>query len=315
MNKIDNFEIEDLGIQDAWVYDIEVKDNHNFFANNILVHNSNYIWLEEVYNSCNTNQPFLDFCLDFEKRILEPFIKKAMDAFGERYNTKNLIHFKREKIITKIYVQAKKKYALQALANEEDIYDKPDFSITGLETKKSDLCKFSKKHLTELINIMFSGDSETLPNKIAMQNHIREGYKEFKKQKIADIALPKSVGTYDKYDTEISVGNMNFEKGTPIFNKASMIYNLIIKEKNLPYVEIKDGDKMKYAFVHQNNVYKTNVVAFIGNWPKEFDDIFQIDYDEMFDKQYLRIAQRMFDTLGFGKIILKDSKLSKLVID
>ena len=29
-----------MGIIEEWVYDIEVEDNHNFFANNILVHNS-----------------------------------------------------------------------------------------------------------------------------------------------------------------------------------------------------------------------------------------------------------------------------------
>ena len=30
-----DFEIEDLGITDEFVYDIEVADNHNFFANDI----------------------------------------------------------------------------------------------------------------------------------------------------------------------------------------------------------------------------------------------------------------------------------------
>ena len=45
--------------------------------------------------------------------------------------------------------------------------------------------------MAELVSIMFAGDSETLPNKDNMLNHIRQGYKEFQKQPISDIALPK----------------------------------------------------------------------------------------------------------------------------
>ena len=41
LNVIENsqFKIESLGIQELDVYDIEVDSNHNFFANNVLVHN------------------------------------------------------------------------------------------------------------------------------------------------------------------------------------------------------------------------------------------------------------------------------------
>lgn len=274
---------------------------------------SRYFILDTIYEKMNSGMSYLNFCLDFEKRVLEPFLEKTMDNYAKSYNTKNLLRFKREKIITKFYIQSKKKYATLSLANEDEVYDKPEFSITGLETRKSDLCKFSRKHLAELVNIMFAGDSETLPNKDKMLAHIRQGYKEFLKQPISDIALPKSVGTYDKYDTEISVGQIHFEKGTPIFNKASMVYNLVIKEHNLPYKEIKNEDKMKYVFVSPNNKYQMPVIAFVGNWPKEFDNIFKLDYDMIFEKQYLNVAQRIFDTLGFGKIVLKESKLSRLI--
>ena len=39
MLETEDFIVEDLGIQEQWVYDIEVEDNHNFFANCVLVHN------------------------------------------------------------------------------------------------------------------------------------------------------------------------------------------------------------------------------------------------------------------------------------
>lgn len=286
------------------------------FINNISTKNkialidtdSNYINLEEIYKSCNTGKSFLDFVLEFEVEFLDPFLNKIMNQFAEKYNTESLIGFKREKVILKQLVQAKKKYATSVIANEKKIYDKPTLKVTGLEVVRSDLSKFSKDSLKKFLNLMFEGE---VPDKKILLNHIRNAYKQMKQEDISNIALPKSVGTYDKYDKDISE-DIEFEKGTPIFNKASMIYNLIVKENKLPYMEINNGSKMKYVFVRPNNKFNTNVVAFIGNYPKEFNEIFKIDYDMIFEKQYLNIVQRIFDVLEFGQITMKDSNLMKL---
>lgn len=292
------------------------KDSFNSSIKLLCDTDSVFFRIEELYNHLGkSNMSFLDFALDFQNRVLEPFLDKSMNEFAERYNTENLLYFKREKIITKIYIQAKKKYCVQVLANEDDIYETPEFSITGLETKKSDTCKYSRNSIEKLIDIMFEGGPEDRPNKLKMLNHIRNANKEFQKQDISDIALPKAVKTYDKYDTEISEDEMDFESGTPIFNKASMIYNMVIKDLNLPYVEIKNGYKMKYIFTKTNNKYQAKYVAFIGKYPKEFESIFEPDIKKIFEKQYLNIVQRIFDVLEFGQITMKDSNLMKLLED
>lgn len=267
--------------------------------------------LDTIFNTLNNNMSYLEFCLDFEKRILEPFLTKIMDEYADRYNTKNMLHFKREKIILKEYVQAKKKYANFSIANEEDIYDYPKLSITGLETRKSDLCKFSRESIMKLIEMMFEGDC---PDHKNMQEFIRAANKQFKNLAINEVASPKSVTDYDKYNVEIDkIPFNNFLPHTPIHNRASIIYNKVIKDHNLPYVEIKNGSKLKYVYVHENNAYKTDVIGFVGNWPKEFDNFFKIDFKKQFEKQYLNIADRMFETLGFGPVVLKPSKMSKLI--
>lgn len=270
-----------------------------------------YFSLEHIYKSIGVEMSYLDFVLDFEKRILEPFLKKIMDEYAARYNTENLLHFKREKIILKSLVQAKKKYACLSIANEDEIYkDGPKLSVTGIETKKSDLCAFSRKNLNSLLELAFEGDR---PDKQKMLKFIRDNYMEFLKQPITELAIPKGIGSMEKYESDISIDNKNFVTRTPIFNRASMVYNLVIKQNNFPYVEIKTGSKMKYIFVNPNNKYKTDVIGFIGTWPKEFDNIFKIDFDEQFDKQYLNVAQRLFDAIGLGLITLKDSKLLSLI--
>ena len=272
-----------------------------------------YFSLEHIYKSIGVELSYLDFVLDFEKRILEPFLKKIMDEYAARYNTENLLHFTREKIILKSLVQAKKKYACLSIANEDEIYkDGPKLSVTGIETKKSDLCSFSRIHLNSLLELAFEGDR---PDKQKMLKFVRDNYKEFLKQPITELAIPKGIGSMEKYESDISIDNKNFVTRTPIFNRASMVYNLVIKQNNFPYVEIKTGSKMKYIFVKPNNKYKTDVIGFIGTWPKEFDNIFKIDFDEQFDKQYLNVAQRLFDAIGLGLITLKDSKLLSLIED
>jgi len=273
---------------------------------------SRFFDLSYLYSSLAPEKSFLEFSLDFQKKVLEPFLKVIMEEFAEKYNTKNLIHFKREKIIAKIYVQQKKKYATLNLANEEEIYETPDFAITGLEIKKSDLCMFSRKNLEQLLHIMFAGKIDELPNRENMLTHIRKAYKEFKSQKISDISAPKGINDYDKYSVE---GFTNFNKGTPIYNRASIIYNHVVEDNNLQLTKIVNGTKMKYIYVNPNNKYKTNAIGYIGNWPAAFDKLFQIDYETQFEKQYLAPAQRMFDTLKFGTITLKDSKLLKMIED
>ena len=92
---IEEFEIEDLGIQEEWVYDIEVEDNHNFFGNNILVHNSAYYHIEPFMNAYiikNPDQSMDDYVTvadNFEKTVIAPVIQKCIDDFSKELNAYN----------------------------------------------------------------------------------------------------------------------------------------------------------------------------------------------------------------------------------
>ena len=75
----EDFEIESLGICELDVYDIEVEDNHNFFANDLLVHNSNYFNFGEVKEKYAPDMDFMEFAEIMEKQVLDPFITKIFE--------------------------------------------------------------------------------------------------------------------------------------------------------------------------------------------------------------------------------------------
>ena len=78
--KFDTFEVEDLGVTEEWVYYIEVEDNHNFFANDVLVHNSIYINMEPLIETVfGTSDIDKDVGEKFLDNVCKDKIEKVID--------------------------------------------------------------------------------------------------------------------------------------------------------------------------------------------------------------------------------------------
>lgn len=92
MNETNSFSVECLGEQEEWVYDIEVENNHNFFANDILVHNSVYLQLGDIAEkawSCDENLSMDEKVSRVDKiceEILKPQINELLDTVTSTYN-------------------------------------------------------------------------------------------------------------------------------------------------------------------------------------------------------------------------------------
>ena len=51
------------------------------------------------------------------------------------------------------------------------------------------------------------------------------------------------------------------------------------------YDEIRVGDKVRLCYIEPGNEYGIDQIAYKpGQWPKEFDEIFKVDYKKMFFK-------------------------------
>ena len=160
-----NFEIEDLGVQEIEVYDIEVENNHNFFGNDILIHNSGYYTIAPIMNEIIKNNPnksindYVDIANKFELKFIDPVIQKSVDIATTHLNARRpeVIGAKREIIAdTCIYLQ-KKRYLARVRDSEGTRYpeSEPHMKYMGVELARSSTTDWVKKHLSESLNILF----------------------------------------------------------------------------------------------------------------------------------------------------------------
>ena len=265
---------------------------------------SNYLCLDEIKSKYAHQMNFMDFC-DIMEPFLEDFFEKILQIRADKKGMPQVIDFKREGRIIKQFVLAKKKYLTLLQQNEDTIYEVPKLKATGVEMKKSDTPAFCRENIERAVADIFDNLDMDKNHKL-----IRQIYKQFKKQEIDKIASVSSVGKFNDYNTK---DIHKFKSGTPNHYKASICTNFLIKKYKLPYMEIAQGSKIKYIRVNDRNEVNNDAIAWIGNYPKEFADKFEIDYELQFEKTFLGVLNRMWVVLGWTDkktgIKLKTSKL------
>ena len=71
--------------------------------------------------------------------------------------------------------------------------------------------------------------------------------------------------------------------------KGAIMYNYLVNKHKLnnKYPLIQDGEKLKYVLLKTPNVLQSNVIAFLGELPKEFNLHDTIDRDLQFEKSFV----------------------------
>jgi hypothetical protein len=187
--------------------------------------------------------------------------------------------------------ESKKHYFTHKIFEEGDKVDK--IKVTGIELKKNQVPKSIKKFLQDIyegvvLNYWVESD---------YQNYVANLFENFKKLGIEDIAFWKGYSTERK-----ASGFLQMQTGTTGIAKACNYYNQIIEKLGLgkKYDTILVGDKVRFIYITHNNKYGINCLAYKpGAWPKEFNDIFEIDYKTMFDKIILDPLKRFREACKF----------------
>lgn len=214
-------------------------------------------------------------------RIMEDFVDEHCYREIQRkdYNSAEQnfrIKWKQEVIAKSAEFLSKKHYAMWIIDEEGAPVDK--FKSVGLEIVRSDTPSSIKPKLDEMVKSILRGISDK-----EIREKILEDKREISKVFPEEIAVNIGASNIEKYTDDKG----NPIKGAPFHIKGILNYRKLLKHLNIEdkYEDITSGNKVKVVYV-KNNMLGIDCVSFF-KWPKEFDDVIQIDYQKHIEKYYI----------------------------
>lgn len=221
---------------------------------------------------------------------INPYVRNLVKDYCHTTQS-NVLTYELEYVSSIGIYEGKKHYATRKLFNEGDMVDIVKFA--GIELKKAQVPKEMKAFLAEIYDGILLHDWSEMD----YVNYTNELYNKFSSFSIDDVSFWKG------YNTERqAIGFLQMQVGTTGIAKACTYYNQIIDKMKLgkKYDEIRVGDKVRFCYIEPTNIYGINCIAYKpGAWPKEFNDIFKVDYHVMFNKIILDPLKRFREACKF----------------
>jgi DNA polymerase elongation subunit (family B) len=205
------------------------------------------------------------------------------------------IKFKQEIIAKTALFVKKKKYAYWSINEEGVPVDKVE--VTGLEIVRSDTPEIIRPMLKDVMNMILRGEQEDV-----VVNKITDYKRQLKKSHPEEIALNIGASDIDKY-----VHSGEVIKGTPYHLKGINNYRNLLKQLKLTkkYEDIYSGSKVKVVYIKKNSL-GIDVMSFL-RWPKEFEKVISIDYNEMIDKFFIGKIKILLEPMGKTELLYGSS--------
>lgn len=225
------------------------------------------------------------------KRV-EKYLNEGIQAWSKRALRvkKSTLVFKRECIGDIGIFLEKKRYVIHSLDEEGVVAEK--FKYTGVDVVRSTMPNAIKPYGKKIIETMLMTQSMAETNKV-----VTEVFDIFKKLSLQEIAQVSGIKKYEGYAQRCN--EFNIGKGVPHHVKAAYLYNLLIEKLGLlgKYEKIQSGDKMRFISIHKPNKYNIEKIGFKYDFPEEFNDLFKINYEVMFDKILFSMISRFYTIL------------------
>lgn len=298
---VNNIVVHNLILKDYYVYDIEVKNVHNFFGNGICVHNSTYVGIESVvkkkWPEITDKQKLTDLIDEYAEKVLGTYIEECYDKLSTYLNCDiNLLDMKREAIADTFIIRAKKNYIMRIYDNEGIRFADPYYKMMGIEVVRTSHPIMVRDALEEALKIVIDGDN------IQLREFVKNFKKEFMSAPLNKIGSPRGVSEITKYSNPNHTakefefvldesGNKTKKKvSLPIHVTASINYNKLVSDKKLSnrYEYIRNGSKIKFLPLKQPNPLKSHVIGFIDVLPQEFEIDDYIDKESHWDKIFVK---------------------------
>ena len=224
-------------------------------------------------------------------KVFEPFIDSCYDRLAAYVNAyEQKMKMKREAIADKGIYTAKKRYILNVHNLEGVAYDKPKLKIQGIEAVRSSTPSSCRENIKKALEVIMNGTEDDI---IKFIGDFRQ---QFNSLGFEEIAFPRSVRGIDKYRSDTDI----YKSATPMHVKGALIYNHMLKLKNIEarYQPIGEGEKIRFCYL-TTPLFGGKVIAAPGELPKEFKIASAIDYDTQFEKAFLEPLRTILDTIGW----------------
>ncbi len=244
----------------------------------------------KVFKDETDKRKIVDFLDKVATDKIEPFIDKAYTELSEYVNAyEQKMVMKREVIADKAIWVAKKRYILNSHDIEGVRFKEPKLKIMGVEAVKSSTPAACREKIKDALKIIMNEDSKVL------NSFIQDFRKEFMKLRPELVAYPRSVNGLNKWTESHNL----FKKGAPIHCKGAILYNHLIKERNLhmKYPFIQEGDKIKFLHMKTPNTYQSTSISFMTKLPKELNLHGIVDYEMQFEKSFIEPLKFITDII------------------
>lgn len=238
-----------------------------------------------------------DFCQKLTEKVVQPKIDEFFNRITDAFNcVQKTLSMEAEILADTWIIVEKKRYAMRIINNEGvELFDRKTGEITkkklkvrGLSLIQSVTPEFARQKLKQTVELIF----DVRDYKLVMKK-FKEWKKEFIKLPFEEIAMPRSVTTFNKYVINSA--------GAQAHVRAALLYNRLIKEHKIDnkYPEIHEGDKIRYAYLKQPNEFNSDVIACLDKFPKELVDKLRIDWETQWDKCFLSQLEKIFEALNW----------------
>ena len=231
---------------------------------------------------------------------IQSYINSCYDQLAGMMNAyQQKMQMKRETIANKGIWKEKKMYILNAWNIEGVQFDKPKLKISGIEAVRSSTPKKCREAIKNALEVLMN-KTET-----EFQKYIADFKVQFMEMPFEEVAFPRGVKLFG-YKSAANGGVYKFEykldqKSLPIQVRGALRYNDMIKRMGLEkkYDLIKEGDKIKFAYLITPNPIRDNVIAAPEILPKEFKLDTYIDRSLQFEKTFLDPLKAITEVIGW----------------
>jgi len=229
---------------------------------------------------------------------VQTFINKSYDVMAKRFfNIEEHRYDIKQEVISKASIWlAKKRYAQWIINNNGVTCD--ELEVKGLDVVRSSFPTRFRSFMTEILkDILKDTPKEEIDDKIVALK------RQVKNESVDDIAKTSAVKNVTKYVKMMDKGAVVGEcaKSTPAHVKASIIHNQFIKKFKIQAEPIRNGEKIKWIYL-KNNELGLDALAFRGyEDPPELMEFIEkyADKDKLFERELEGKLRDFYDALNW----------------